>query len=470
MADRSFSRRRFLTLASGAVAMTALACQQAPQASPPPAVTVVEKIITATPSSQQASQPQTIEKVVTATPLPQIAGNIDVWTFPMTKDDQNNLWKALMEKFKKDSPRINAKVEILPWSGRREKMMTAFAAGTPPDVAYVNTDTLSLFGSNDALHELDSLVPADVWADYPKGVTGTGLEWKGKRIMIPTLLEVTGRIANQELLTAAGQDPQKPPFVWSDLLKLGAPAKEKGYFLTSWSLVNWDEWINTIWQAGGTVLNEDATKVLLDQAPAEDALTFIVELFQKGYVPKEGAVSSEQESAAASAVDYFMTGKQVLSGPENPGIIDQVKQQAPKLKYVILPPFKNKEQVSETSSGCWGIFNRGKNIEASARWVNFMVAPENQGFYCSVTGFIPPRQAANAYWVVADELKQFANIQLPMTRINQDMNYFFQEGKTTMAPHFQAAVLGKATVKQALADGTRELQKIVDDFWAKQKK
>jgi ABC-type glycerol-3-phosphate transport system substrate-binding protein len=207
----------------------------------------------------------------------------------------------------------------------------------------------------------------------------------------------------------------------------------------------------------------------MDQPPAEEALQFIVDLFQKGFVPKEGAVASEQEAAAATTVDYFMTGKQLYTAPSDPIIFQNIKQQAPKMKYTILPPFKDKDQVIDTSAGCWGIFNRSKNTEAAAVWINFMVQPETLGFYCSVSNYIPPRTAANDFWVVPSDVKTLVSINAPLTRINQDMNYFYQEGKTTFAPHFQAAVLGKVTVKQALADGTKELQKIVDDFWAKQK-
>ena len=84
-------------------------------------------------------------------------------------------------------------------------------------------------------------------------------------------------------------------------------------------------------------------------------------------------------------------------------------------------------------------------------------------------GFAPPRQSSNTFWTAQPDLKAFVTLQLPFTRINQDMNYFWQEGKTTSTPYLQAAVLGKASVKQALADATRDLQKQVDAFWAKQK-
>jgi multiple sugar transport system substrate-binding protein len=472
------SRRRFLAIGVASAGAAALAACQSPPAptvpgpvgpgnpTPAPTPQVVEKIVT-----QVVEREKVVEKpvVVTATPPPAFKGSATVWTFPQTQDDVASIWKPLGERMKKRYPELDVKTEVLPWAGRREKMMTAFASGEPPDAAYVNTDTLSLFGSNDVLQDLTPLIPKEVWDDYPEGVVKTGLSWKGKRLMIPTLLIITGRLANQELLSASGWDAEKPPATWADALKLGAQAKEKGYFLTSWTLSDWGSWVRTVWQAAGTVYSDDLTKVQLNQPAAEEALNFMVELFQKGYVPREGAVGSEQEAAAVTAVDYFVTGKQVLSAESNPSVVDTVHAQAPKMKYTILPPLKGKEQVTGASAGCWGIFNKSKNTAAAARWINFVVEPENQGFYCSAGGFAPPRQSANTYWTAQADLKKFVTLQLPFTRINQDMNYFWQEGKTTSTPYFQAAVLGKTSVKQALADATRDLQKQVDAFWAKQK-
>src|SRR5262249_35496267 len=98
-----------------------------------------------------------------------------------------------------------------------------------------------------------------------------------------------------------------------------------------------------------------------------------------------------------------------------------------------------------------------------------MMEPENDGFYCSLAGQAPSRKAAQTFWVADPSARKFLAATQPFLRTNQDANYFWQEGKTTTAPHFQAAVLGKKPVKQALADATKELQKIVDDFWAKAK-
>ena len=474
------SRRRFLVFGAVIAAGTTLlaACQA--QTSAPVEVTrivekpvevtkVVEKQVEVTKVvEQQVTKIVNQEVAVTATPAPPVQGTLDAWTFPLTDDDQAQIWTALMGKFKARYTAIEPKIEVLPWGGRREKMLAAFAAGNPPDVAYVNSDTLSLFGANNVLQDADKLIAAEVWADMPAEIVKTGITWKGKKILIPGEFYGDGAIGNSDLLKKLGLPADKKTFTWQEVLDLGALAKPQGLYGLSYKTDDWENFVQFVWQAGGTVYSDDVTKVLLDQPPAEEALTFIADLFLKGYVPKEGAVGSEQESTVG-AVDYFFTKKQVLSGLADGTYASNTAKQAPDVKAIIVEPYKNKVQVSLSNSAGWGIFNKSKNTDATAIWVNFIMEPENLGFYCSVAGSNPTRKSALPFWVADPISRKFAEVTRPFWTTNQDANYFWQEGKTTTAPHFQAVVLGKAPVKQALADATKELQNIVDDFWAKTK-
>jgi multiple sugar transport system substrate-binding protein len=335
-------------------------------------------------------------------------------------------------------------------------------------VAYINSDSISLFGSQNVLQDMSSMLPQEVWADMPESVTKSGITWKGKKLFVPTGLYGDSALANTNLLGELGYKPDTTTFTWQDILDIGAKAKPKSLFATSVSTVNWESFVQTVWQAGGNIFSDDVTKVQLDQQPAHDALTFWVSLFQGGFVPKEGALGSEQEGSVA-AVDYFYTNKQVVSGLADAVYTTQTVKQAPNLKFSILTPLKNKQQLGLSNSDGWGIFNKSKNTDATVTWVDFLMEPQNLGFYCSVAGEDPSRNAAQAFWIADPNAKNFTTITRPFWHTNQDANYFWQEAKTTTAPHFQAAVLGKAPVEQALADATKELQKIVDAFWAKLK-
>ncbi len=429
----------------------------------------VEKVIKETVEVEKVvKETVVVEKVATPTPSA-IAGSVKMWVFPLTENDMDALWNPLLSRFASDYPNIKVNIELLPWGGRREKMLTAFAAGEAPDIAYVNTDTLSLFGTNDVLLPLDDVIPKEAWDDL-FGDLQRGLMWEGKRLMYPTLLIGTGYLYNKKLFQEIGWDPEKPPETWDDIRKLGADSKAKGYWLTTWNTINWgDCWVTPLWQAGGNVYSEDLTKVLLDTDPAYETLSFIVELFQNEWVPKEGAVGSEAEAQAVAAINYWIEGKSTLSGVGNPNITTNTKQQNPDIDFGICPTWKNKKQVQLGGGGCWGIFKGTKEPEAVQAWLLWLIEPEQQGFYGSVTKFAPPRKSAWDYWAAEPLPKKFVEVRLPYLAMNQDSSYFWQEGKTTCAPYFQAAVLGYQTVEEALKGAQQDLQAIVDEWNAKRK-
>ncbi|MEZ4861492.1 MAG: substrate-binding domain-containing protein [Caldilineaceae bacterium] len=435
MQGKQFSRRHFLQLAGGAAAFTGLAACVAP--------TAQNGGGTAAAASSE----------------------LKIWVFPLTENDQEWLWNPLTEKFNEVYPDVTMNVELLPWGGRREKMMTAFAAGEAPNIAYVNTDTISLFGTRDVLVPLDDFISAEDWVDFPSTMTA-GISWDGKRIMIPTLFIVTGHVANKAMLEELGLDPANPPYTWDDLQAAGALAKEKDYFLTDWNTTNWGAFVQSVWQAGGTLLNEDATDSLLDSEPGIAATTFIADLFKNEWVPREGAVGTEEEGSALAMNYFFQQQQLIVEG--NPTIVDQVSRQAPDIELVLVPTWQDKTQVQQVGSGCWGLFKNTASQEAAVDWVKFMIEPENQGFYCSVTGFAPPRKAALAHWKVDPMVSAFVELHVPYAQLNQDTNFHWQLQKVIWAPHFQAAVLGVQSVEDAVRDADAEITAAIQEELAKQ--
>lgn len=430
--QKQLSRRHFLQLTGGLVASTALAACVAPVA----------------PGGADGS-----------------VADLKIWVFPLTENDQDWLWTPMMETFKAEHADIEANVELLPWGGRREKMMTAFAAGEAPDIAYVNTDTISLFGTRDVLVPLDDLVSTEAWADYPEAMTA-GISWEGKRIMIPTLFIITGHVANKALLEELGWDPENPPYTWEDLRTIGAQAAEKEYFLTEWNTWGWQEFLALLWQAGGTALNEDATESLLDSEAGIEATAFVSDMFKNGMVPREGAVGSAEESDALNMA-YFFQNQQVIAAG-NPTIIDQITRQAPDIEFALVETWQSKAQVQPVGSGCWGLFKSTQNQDAALDWINFMIQPENQGNYCSVTGFAPPRNGALEHWDVDPLVREFVELHVPHAQLNQDTNFYWQLQKVIWAPHFQAAVLDVKTVEDAVADAAAEITAAIQEEIANQ--
>ena len=87
----------------------------------------------ATTTPAPATAPEAGSGTSEAVAAPTVAGALDIWTFPMTEDDQGMIWDPLMEKFKAEFPDVKTTIEILPWGGPA-KICSPLSAGQAPDM------------------------------------------------------------------------------------------------------------------------------------------------------------------------------------------------------------------------------------------------------------------------------------------------------------------------------------------------
>ena len=190
------------------------------------------------------------------------SGSITMWTFPITGNDQD-LMNEMVKEFNKIYPDISVDVQVLPWSGRYEKMLTAVAGGNPPNVVYLNDFQISLFAETDNLVSMEEVFTKDELANYKEGALNAA-SVNGTLYGIPVLTSNLGYFYNVDLFVKAGLDPDNPPQTWDELLD----AIEK---LTKYdengNIVQWGARFNLnrpspvtsilpfIWQAGGDILD-----------------------------------------------------------------------------------------------------------------------------------------------------------------------------------------------------------------------
>ncbi len=79
--------------------------------------------------------------------------------------------RTLLVDFERTHPNIRVDVQQLPWSAAHQKLLTAFAGGSLPDLAQLGNTWLPEFV---ALHALDPVAPSVVDAtDYFPGIWQT---------------------------------------------------------------------------------------------------------------------------------------------------------------------------------------------------------------------------------------------------------------------------------------------------------
>jgi ABC-type glycerol-3-phosphate transport system substrate-binding protein len=223
------------------------------------------------------------------------------------------LREAQTALFKQQFPDLD--VEYVLGATSEEKIQALFAAGTPPDLFRQEAPSMAQLGTQGQLVVLDPLLRRDkvdlsdffprIWDHW---------SWRGKRYGVP-FLGVQVAYYNRALAQQVGA---RVPATWKDgswtweafldanrraTVAQGATATRWGNAIGT-DRFSWQPWV---WSNGGDVFNDDATKVLLGDAPAVEALQFRADLIHKYHVAPTG-----QELAALGGLRPLFLGGNVL--------------------------------------------------------------------------------------------------------------------------------------------------------------
>ena len=387
---------------------------------------------------------------------------IEVWAYPRTENDGDIVYAPLNEGFHAAHPDIMAEVEVQPWGGRREKLYAAAAAGTPPDIWDATTDTVPAYITKDVILGLDDHLTAEDLADYnPAEVEAASLD--GVLYMPLIEAEVNGIAYNGGLLSELGYDPATASFeTWDELYALAEKAAEQNWYLENLSTFSWGGFLVTVHEAGGQVYTDDRTSSNFLEQPAIDALTRWVKEFENGWVPLEYAIGSVDEQGGLP--DYWLSLEQVTARREDAACVQDVEAN-PDLEYVIGHARSIDSSVSPVSgivSGQgWAVTRQSDAVDAAVTWVKYMIAPEQIGARATLAGTTPVGNKSKVDWNPAPCTLEYVNRFGPLLFAGVDTNTLWQESKVVAGPQFQAAVLGQATVEEALENIKTEIDALL---------
>lgn len=109
---------------------------------------------------------------------------------------------------------------FLPWENRLENLLTAIAAGDPPDVTMFGRQDLPFFAATDSIIPLDDYMAADgITADMFIPSEFAGTQYDGKTWMLPQPTGGALHIVwyNKDHFREAGLDPEVFPETWEEL-------------------------------------------------------------------------------------------------------------------------------------------------------------------------------------------------------------------------------------------------------------
>lgn len=241
------------------------------------------------------------------------AGTITMWLFPLfvKSDEEASFWDRVKEAFEGEYPDVVLDVQIQPWANRAESLSSAVAAGTQPDIIYLNPDYIAQYGAMGALEPMQDRLDTAVVENLRQSAVD-GSSYDGFLYGLPVLQGASVNMWNRTILGQLGIE--EPPTTWNELLALAPDIKEAGHFVTEYSghleSPMLESFYPYLWQAGGEVLTEDQSAAAFNSPEGVTALEHIKSLVDQELVPREPLttlVTPEQSEFATGNMAFKAT-------------------------------------------------------------------------------------------------------------------------------------------------------------------
>jgi len=359
----------------------------------------------------------------------------------------------ILQQFQAENPSVTVTLEDFPFAQYYEKLTTAFAGGSGPDVYWIDVRTAE-FAKRGALLPLDKYVTPDWLADVIPVALKEG-EWNGKRYSVPMHELANGIFVNKALFAQAGipvPHDLKDAWTWSQLRDIGLKLTDRsGGTTTRWGLGSQrdiGDWVVLpyLGQNGAEPLSADGKKAsgFLDSPGSVEALTWWGKLY-----------TDDKIATASPAPDAFPTGSMAMIDAVSTYVI-ALQRNYPNFAYDIAPAPRNKQCAVMTGGFNAGINTATTQPDLSWKLVDYMTRVKHAQ-WADDSGYLPDRKSVVAsgakyneqpWKLFLDELNQ-CGIHRPAS---SEYSFF--------ADNFQAMakdISGGADVKASVAKATSAL-------------
>jgi multiple sugar transport system substrate-binding protein len=284
---------------------------------------------------------------------------------------------------------IEVEVVAVPWDAIDEKLTTAVASGSGPDILQIGLSKLATFAEAGALLPLDDLIgdyPNLDPANFPAGVSGAATAVGGEMVSVPWTSDTRVLFTRTDILAENGIDA--PPATWDELREAAATLAGRGEGQYGYYIPQWDAPlpIEITWSMGGEVVDADGN-VDFDTPEFQAAVDVYTGLYADGSVPTNGDFDQTQGFVSGVA-------PMLVSGPYlGRGIADS----APELdgKWQASPlPAGDGGSISLFAGSNLGVWFNTDQQTAALELLDYVSAPEQQLAWYELTGELPTASAA----------------------------------------------------------------------------
>lgn len=306
---------------------------------------------------------------------------------------ENQLLQQIVDTFNKNNPDIQVKLNQVP--DYDTTLAKDLASGSPPDVFYVDSFRLLDLVNAGALEPIGDKIdnPDDFYPALKAAFTTNG-----KFYCPPKDFSTLALFVNTDMLAKANL---KPPTTWEELeaaAKAMTTDKVAGISLPN----DLARFIAFLYQAGGSVTDDNYTKMTINSPEGLAALRFYTGLYTKGYA------KTPQDLGAGWPGEAFGKGQAAMVVEGN-WLVPPMKNDYPNIKYSVVElPAGPKGKATMAFTVCYAVAANGKNKDASLKLVNYLTGSEGMKAWTDLGLAMPTRKSLADGWLAKfPQLKPF---------------------------------------------------------------
>ena len=299
----------------------------------------------------------------------------------------------LLPEFERQNPGIRVNLQQLPWLSAHEKLLTAFAGESLPDVSPIGNTWIPEFAALDALEPLDDEIAATAGFDVPDyfpGVWDSGVV-DGQTYAVPWYVETRLPFYRMDLLAEAGITT--PPQSWEEWRKAMQSVKREvgpDRYAILLPLNEFEPLLSLAIQEPDPLLRDGGRYGNFRSAGFKHALGFYKELFDQKLAPvvTNNQISNVWDEFGKGFYSYY------ISGPWN---IAKFKERLPAEQqgdWMTMPlPGPNGPGASLANGTSFVVFRQSTHKAAAWKLIHYLSLPQTQAKFHELTGDLPPRRS-----------------------------------------------------------------------------
>ncbi|WP_189441858.1 sugar ABC transporter substrate-binding protein [Rhodanobacter panaciterrae] len=367
----------------------------------------------------------------------------------------------LLPAFERAHPDIHVKVQQLPLSAAHQKLLTAFAGGSTPDLSQLGNTWLPEMVALNALEPLQPRVDHSAvikQGDYFASIWATNVI-DGALYGVPWYVDTRLLFYRTDLLKQAGFDA--PPRNWAEwrrmLATLSNPQRH------TWGILlptnEYEQLMSLALQQDEPLLRDGGRYGNFESAGFKRALEFYVDTFKLHQAP---AITNVEAGNPWSEFGHGVYAF-YLSGPWNIGEFRSRLPAAQQDDWSTAPlPGPTTAGIGSAGGSSLVIFRSSRHKEAAWTLIEYLSQPDVQQRFYDLLGDMPPRRSSWAGGALRDDPKARAfREQLENARPTPAVPEW-ERIATEMQLVAAQAIAGQLTIDQAAVEIDHRVDRILE--------